>query len=205
MPASHATAWANIARVVKSQGLKGEVVVVPTDGLPFLVREGMDVVLTPPPLRGVRSARVVAVRERANGWGVLFEGVHGIDIASTLAGRLVLARKADLPVDFSSVEVAGARHRAVHDRCHGDLGTIREVLSSPAQDVWVVQGRYGEVLIPVVDAMVRDIPCDEALPIEVDLPEGLVPGMPPSSTDHPSSLPVDDLPATSPGQRGGRV
>jgi 16S rRNA processing protein RimM len=175
MLASHATAWANIARVVRSQGLKGEVVVVPTDGLPFLVREGMTVTLTPPPLKGVRSAQVRGVREVGNGWVVLFEGVDTIDIASTLAGRLVLARKTDLPVDFLDTDIVGACSRMVHDRHYGVLGTIQEVLSSSAQDIWVVQGRYGEVLIPVVDAMVCDIPDDESLPIEVDLPEGLVP------------------------------
>ena len=39
-------------------------------------------------------------------------------------------------------------------------------------DVWVVEGPYGEVLVPVVDAIVTNCPEDDV--IDVDLPDGLV-------------------------------
>jgi 16S rRNA processing protein RimM len=186
MTARHATAWANVARVVKTQGLKGEVVVVPIDGLPFLVSEGMHVTLTPPPLRGPRDVVVRSVRELSNGWGVSFSGIENIDDASKVAGKLVLARRDELACDLAGLECAPARHRSVHDEKHGDLGRIVDAIANPAYDVWVVHGPLGEVMIPAVDEMIVDVPEDESLPIEVRLPEGLVPEVGGSGPEEPS-------------------
>ena len=49
--------------------------------------------------------------------------------------------------------------REVVDERFGSLGTIVEIMSTPANDVWVVEGdRYGEVLIPVIEQVVLDLP-----------------------------------------------
>lgn len=168
------TPWMNIARVVKTQGLKGEVVVVPTDDLPFIVSPGLHVTLTPPQLEGVRDATVASVRELANGWGVTFEEVAGIDEASRLVGRLLLARRDELDCDFGSVEFAAFSRRAVNDASLGFVGNIVDVLEGPEYDTWVVEGPYGEFLLPAVAEHVLDVPDDEDAAIRVDLPEGLV-------------------------------
>jgi 16S rRNA processing protein RimM len=52
------------------------------------------------------------------------------------------------------------------------LGAISEVLRGPAQDVWVIRGPYGEVMLPAVDEVVLGV-SDDA-PIEVRAPEGSV-------------------------------
>ena len=65
--------------------------------------------------------------------------------------------------------------RAVRDVRRGDLGAIEEVLRGPAQDVWVVRGPYGEVLVPAVEPIVvASDPEDLAAPLVVDLPRGMV-------------------------------
>jgi 16S rRNA processing protein RimM len=46
---------------------------------------------------------------------------------------------------------------AVEDEERGSLGTIREVIATGANDVWVVRGDGDEVLLPVIDDVVVDV------------------------------------------------
>ena len=48
----------------------------------------------------------------------------------------------------------------------GPLGTIAEVMRGPANDVWVVRDGGRELLLPVIDSVVSEVP--EAGPITVD-------------------------------------
>lgn len=174
MPQHSVTPWANIAQVTRTQGTRGEVAVVPIADLPPLVVPGLRVTLTPPSLRGVRTTTVVATRPAPHGLYVRFEDVDTIDEAHELVGKLLLARKSDLDIDLADASFACARHREVVDRAHGPLGRITDVIESAAHDIWVVSGPYGEVMIPVVPEIVVDVPDDEASPIRVEVPDGLV-------------------------------
>ena len=166
--------YKNIARVVRPHGSKGEVVVAALRGLPFLLREGMTVSLTPPALKRERFPRVVSVRPCPDGTAIVrFSCADGLDGSEPLAGCYVLARAEDVelgPLDAAFDDLIG---RDVVDARYGDLGRIREVMETPANDVWVVEGdAYGEVLIPVIDQVIPEIPDDG--PIEVSLMDGLV-------------------------------
>ena len=58
--------------------------------------------------------------------------------------------------------------REVVDERFGSLGTIVEIMSTPANDVWVVEGdRYGEVLIPVIEQVVLDLPDTGTISVHV--------------------------------------
>lgn len=166
------TAYRNVAVVVKTRGIRGEVVVTSTTGLPFAVPEGTLVHLTPPPLRGIRKARVEYVDEGYPSSLVKFHGVDDIDTASTLVGRTVLVHRDDYPDDDGRLDLIG---RSVHCIEKGPLGSIiEEFQAGSANFVWTVEGPFGEVLIPVVDEVVLDIPEDPSQPISVRLPYGLI-------------------------------
>jgi 16S rRNA processing protein RimM len=62
----------------------------------------------------------------------------------------------------------------VNDAAHGDLGMIEDLIVTGANDVWVVSGPYGEVLIPVIDDVVLAVDHD-AGSISVRLLPGLLP------------------------------
>ena len=62
--------------------------------------------------------------------------------------------------------------REVIDIHFGLLGTLSEVLFTPAHDVWVVKGTKKDILIPVVGAYIREVPSAGALYVEV--PVGFV-------------------------------
>ncbi len=163
-------AYSLVARVTKAQGLQGEVVVVPTDGLPFLLQEGLRLWVVPPSLEGVRQTQVLAIRSLAKGWGVMLEGVADVAAANELVGRHLLAVTDELP-EYDEVESASDIGLQVNDARHGRLGTIVDELHTPAHPLWVVQGPYGEVLIPVVDEFIINHHGDC---VDVRLPEGLI-------------------------------
>lgn len=147
-----------LGRIVKAHGLKGEVSVSPLTGPPFFLPEGLDVWLVPPPAQ-IRRTRILGVRQGPKGPLVTLEGVTEIGLARAIVGSEILARAEDVPDEIAEepFEVVGMR---VSDAERGDLGTVDEVIETGANDVWVVHGPFGEVLIPVIDEVVLEF--DEA-------------------------------------------
>lgn len=166
--------YRSIARIQKTHGRNGEVVAVPTHGLPLLLHEGLAVAIVPPALKGSRFHVVKKVADGGAGQLVLFDDVRSLGEASELVGKTVLACVDDLPYDLALHDVDALSGRTVTDVRMGAIGTISGLMRGPANDIWIVQGNRGEVLIPVVDSMIRCVPKEGA--IEVELPRGLVPG-----------------------------
>lgn len=161
-----------IARVQKAHGRRGEVVTVPVHGLPSLVRAGLEVAVVPPPLRGSRWHEVVSAAEDGrSGSLVALSGVATIEDAEALVGAHLLARIEDLPADLALHDPERLVGRLVRDARDGSVGVIEEVMSGPANDVWVVRGERGELLVPVVGEVVGGVPADGE--IEVEPPAGL--------------------------------
>jgi 16S rRNA processing protein RimM len=61
----------------------------------------------------------------------------------------------------------------VRDLVKGELGCLVDMFTTAAHDTYVVDGPYGEVLIPAVEQFILDIDHEKGL-MQVDLPEGLV-------------------------------
>ena len=148
---------------------------VPVHGLPPLLHEGMEVALVPPLLKRDRWHTVhSASAEGGAGQLVALSGCRSIGAAQELVGSTILARVDDLPADYLLHDVESLLGREVEDETHGTLGTIIEVMTGAANDVWVIEGPFGEVLVPVVDEFV--LACDDHGPIRVRVPDGTVPG-----------------------------
>ena len=163
----------NIARVQRAHGKEGEVLVRPVRGLPLLLTPGITVALTPPALDRDRFTRVESVTDRGDDVLVRFEGIDGIDLAESVEGCYVLARRDALDLSPLMAPVSALLGRAVVDGRYGVLGTIQEVMETPANDVWVIDGGpYGEVLVPVIEQVVPCIP--ENGEVAVTLPDGLI-------------------------------
>ena len=145
---------------------------VPVHGLPLVLDDGMEVVPVPPALKGARTFRVTSVSDGPAGQLVSLAGITSIGAASELVGKTLLVHEEDLPDDFALRDVGRLVGREVVDAALGDLGRIDEVMRGVANDVWVVRGPHGEVLIPVVDEFIVSLG-DEG-PISVKVPEGLV-------------------------------
>lgn len=159
--------------MVKTHGKRGEVVTVPVHGLPPLLHVGMTVALVPPALKESRWHEVIDVSTTDAGQLVALSGSKDISSAEDLVGKTVLADVSDLPEGYEMHDIDALIGLAVYDEVHGDLGTISDVMVGSAQDVWVVEGPYGEVLIPAVEEFV--LGRDEDGTIVVRVPDGIVP------------------------------
>ena len=112
----------------------------------------MRVALTPPALKRDRFCTVTSVTDTGDGDLVSFEGIDDLTAAEGITGCFVLANRDDFELDSLDAAYTDLMGREVVDERFGSLGTIVEIMSTPANDVWVVEGdRYGEVLIPVIE------------------------------------------------------
>lgn len=164
-------AFAPLGRVAKTHGLNGEVSVIMAVDLPVDRIEGLEVWFVPPPAV-VRSGRVTGVRPGPKGPLLAIDSVRDLSTAETLRGCTVLARVQDLPEPEDVLDVVGM---AVTDSERGLIGEIVDVIVTGANDVWVVEGPYGEVLVPVIDQVVDEIDA-EAGTVAVSLLPGLIEG-----------------------------
>lgn len=164
--------YRNVARVVRPHGKHGEVAVSPVRGLPFLLYSGMSVALTPPALDRDRFCTVAEVREGTRDWLVSFSGIDSIDAAEGVTGCMVLAHADDLELDQFDASWDSLVGRSVIDARFGRLGEVTGVLETPANDVLEVAGRFGEVLIPIIEQALDELP--ETGDIHTHIMDGLI-------------------------------
>jgi len=167
-------AFVPLARVVKTHGIKGEVSVAPATDLPFVLPIGLQVWFVPPPA-GVRAGRVESVRRGPKGPLVKVSGIDDLTTSHKLLGCSLMVREGDLPAGWDEVEEEfSAEGMRVDDVERGYLGEVVETIVTGANDVWVIEGPLGEVLLPVIDQVVVSID-EEARRITVRALDGLLP------------------------------
>jgi len=145
-----------IGRVVKAHGVRGKIKVKYFGENPHLF-----------------PYREIFIRDRA-GKSVPYEileavsqptriilkvkGVERAEDAQALAGKEVLIRKEtlpDLPEDeYYWDEILGM---VVETEEGKKIGSLKEVLATGANDVWVIEGKRGEILLPATKEVIRSI------------------------------------------------
>ncbi len=105
---------------------------------------------------------------------VKFFDVDSADDASRLAGCAIYIPLAILPkqkgTQIHSIEIEGF---TVIDSVRGETGTVRTVLEMPQQALLAIDFNGKEILIPVVDEIVKKID-RKAKIIYIEAPEGLI-------------------------------
>ncbi len=118
---------------------------------------------------------VVRVRSHKGAVLVMLEGVHTPEQAKTLGGRLVKTDPANLPPkaedEFYWYELIGMRVLTTDGR---DLGVVSGVIPTGAHDVLSVEGPFGEVLLPMIEDVIKEVLTERGEMIVEPL-EGLVP------------------------------
>ncbi len=169
--------WADVAELIATQGLKGRFVARAVRGLPFLLSEGSAVYFVPPTLDGPRKARVRSVQHLGSDeYAVEFDCVKDRDTAELLAGSHCLVARADLPENFEDIVRSSAEYLAgfvVVDETLGEIGSIVDVREMPTQDLLIVEGPYGESMIPFVEEFLVEFDDVERV-VYMDLPNGLI-------------------------------
>ena len=168
-----ATEYKRVAQIAKTKSKKGRLVVRSIDGLPFLLSEGATAYVVPPLLTGPRELTVSSVSLQGKDHVVSFAEVDSVDVAEKLLGHYLLMCTDDLDPELLAQEEDLPLGFAVHDADFGDLGTVSEFLEGEFQDTLVVEGPYGSVLIPYVEAFVDLVDFDQEL-VEVTIPRSLL-------------------------------
>ena len=142
--------------VSRPHGLRGEVRVVPDTDFPERLR-GLRVVWLVGSW-GEEPRRVESVRRAGDAFLFKLEGVDDRGAAERLRGAQVcVPREEAAPHPEGTYYVADLLGFQVVTEAGAVLGVLEEVLRGPAHDVYVVRGPGGEVLLPAVREVVREV------------------------------------------------
>lgn len=167
------TPYQKVARVVKTRGLQGEVMAYTANGLPFCLYEGLNLWIVPPIEQSVRQTQVLSLSDINEESAFIFlEDISSIEEAEKIVGCYLLALYDDIEIEEQAF--LNILNREVQDIRYGFLGTVNEYIETAANDVLVVQGPYGEVLIPCIDDVILSVPENEHEPIQTQIMKGLI-------------------------------
>lgn len=162
-----------IGKVVKAFGIRGEIVVRSFADSPGRFGRLKSIFLGPDE-RTAREIQVEVVRVEERGVRLKLVGVDDRTAAEKIVGMLVFVdaknRVKPPPGRFFVHEVVGLR---VLDETGRVVGTVREILKLPGQDVYVIERHGRDIMVPAVKEFVQEIDPVAGV-IRVRLIEGMV-------------------------------
>jgi 16S rRNA processing protein RimM len=164
--------WIEAGAVVRPHGIRGEVIVDLKRDLLDHVTEGAELQVTS--RSGEESRREVErVRDHQGRLIIKFKGCETRDDAEGLrAFTIWMAREEIGPLEPGRWFVQDIVGIAVFTEEGEHLGELTEVMSLPANDVYVVKGGEGEILLPATEEVIREVDLERGRML-VHLIEGL--------------------------------
>lgn len=144
-----------IGEIAKPHGVRGEVRVLPHTDVPerftWLKQVYLDEGVSPP-------VPVVSARLHQGIVLLKLEGYDSREGCERLRGRLLYVPEAEaVPLEEGEYFLYQLEGLGVYTEAGEHLGTLVEVLETKANNVFVVQGGRGEVLLPDIAEVVREI------------------------------------------------
>ena len=164
--------YLQIAKIVKTQGVKGEVKVIPlTDNierfnnLHYTFIEKDDI---------LEQFHILSFKYLKNSLIIKFENINNMDEASKLINKfLLIHRKHSVKPEGSHFicDIIGCNVYLEDKSC---IGQVKDVIKTGSNDVYVVKDKMKskETLVPALKSVVKEISIEERK-IVVVLPEGL--------------------------------
>lgn len=172
--------WFTVGKVVNTHGLRGEVKVLSqTDFADVRFAAGSKLLMLNEESGASLEVKIVASRAHKNVYILKLEGFDDINLVEKYKGWVLKVSEANLVEldegEYYYHEIIGCR---VETGDGEELGTISEILSPGANDVWVVdppkgQGKKQQLLLPVIDDVLISVNTKEKL-VTVRLMEGLI-------------------------------
>ena len=164
--------WIEAGAIARPHGIKGEVVVDLARDLVEVVTESLELRATGR-RGGERMLTVARARGRKDRRIVQFQGVSTVEDAEALRGwSLWLTREQIGPLAEDRWFVTDIVGIDVYTDEDEYLGKLAEVMHMPANDVYVVRKGEKEILLPVIDDVVRSVDIDSGRMV-IHLMEGL--------------------------------
>ena len=160
-----------VGRVNRPHGVKGEVRVEPhTDDLGRFKKLKTVHIGDP----SAKPTVVTSARPHQKLILLTFEGIDDRDAADLLRGQWLYIPTSDaVPLDDGEYFLYQLVGLAVVDENGNDLGQLVEVMETGANNVFVVHGRFGDILLPDIPEVIQNIDFEQKL-VTVQLLPGLV-------------------------------
>lgn len=165
-----------LGRVLRPHGIRGELRLQITTAYPERIVPGKIVFVGPDPedADSARQFTVARARRHQKFLILQFETINDRDAADLLRQQYVMLKPEDaVPLEegeYYLYQLIGVNVYTDEDE---HLGTITEVIETGANDVYVVRGPRGEVLLPAIDECVLELDLD-ANKMIVHLMDGLL-------------------------------
>jgi 16S rRNA processing protein RimM len=158
-----------LGRILTPWGARGHIKVQPLTPLrdPFQAGQPLYV--------GDQRHTVEAARWQGETLYLKLAGLEGRDAAAALRGRYLEVPESDLQLleegQYYHYQLIGM---AVRSTAGQPLGRLTDIIPTGSNDVFVVRGRLGEVLIPAIDEVVKEVDLEDGVMV-VELIPGLMP------------------------------
>lgn len=166
----------NVGKIVNTHGIRGEVRVISVTDFPEeRYKKGAKLYLfkqnNPEPI----ELTVKSWRKHKNFDLLTFEGYESINDVEQFKGSTLKISEEQLGQlkddEFYFHEIIGCTVKTIDDK---EIGTIKEILTPGANDVWVVKGKdRKEYLIPYIDDVVKKVDVNEKM-VVIEPMEGLL-------------------------------
>lgn len=156
-----------IGEIVNTHGLKGELRIVSDFAFKDSVFiPGMKIYL------GKRKQEMTIQSYRPHKiYDMIFlEGVHDINEAIAFKGDSVYVKREDIDIDgYVKEDIIGLNVYYNNDK----IGTVKNIIHNPGQDLLVIRGNRRQNMIPFVDEFVKNIDLENKR-MDIDVIEGLL-------------------------------
>lgn len=158
-------AFIEAGRIINTHGVAGEVKIEVWLDSPAFMKRFKRLYIS-----GKETA-VLSAREHKGFLLVKLEGVEDVNAAMALKGRTVFISREDARLPKGSFFIQDIIGALVVDESGAEIGKLRQVLETPANRVYVVQGER-EHLIPAVPEFIMSTDAEAGI-IRVHLIEGM--------------------------------
>ncbi|MBM7586809.1 16S rRNA processing protein RimM [Bacillus pakistanensis] len=168
--------WFNVGKIVNTHGVRGEVRVISRTDFPEERYELGNTLYLFSSLQEEPLPLVVKSHRRHKNFDLLtFEGFDNISQVEPFKGSLLKVPEEQLSEleegEFYFHEIIGCHVITIDGQ---EIGIVKEILSTGANDVWVVKGNGNkEHLIPFIDDVVKEVNIDDKQ-IIIEPMEGLL-------------------------------
>ncbi|QMV40199.1 ribosome maturation factor RimM [Cohnella cholangitidis] len=166
----------NIGKIVNTHGIKGELKIYPQTDFPEVrFQPGSKLLMVPPESGEPIAIEIAAAREQKTMYVVKIKGFDNINQVEKYKGwELKVTESERVPLSEGEYYFRDIIGCEVITEEGETLGTVKDILSPGANDVWVVKMAKGkELLLPVIDDVVLDVDV-AGRKIKVHLMEGLL-------------------------------
>ncbi|MFD0771066.1 ribosome maturation factor RimM [Bacillus sp. CGMCC 1.60114] len=170
------TKWFNVGKIVNTHGVRGELRVISRTDFPEeRYKVGNTLYIWQEKGTEPLAVKVTSHRQHKSFDLLTFEGYNNVNEVEQLKGSLLKVPEeqlGELPEgEYYYHEIIGC---TVVTEDGETIGTIKEILSPGANDVWVIKQPKGQdVLIPYIEEVVLQVNIDEKL-VTIQVMEGLL-------------------------------